>query len=224
MAYRKKVVPKKRAPARKRVSRPKPVRSIIPRNNPFPMQNVVKMRYCCVVQLNASAAGSDKWLFYANSIYDPDYTGAGHQPYGHDTWATVYNHYEVQKSRISCTFTSDNNTTTNTATQIVGIAIKDDLTVESNFDTIREAKGAHYGLMNVSSKKTITNGFNMKKMFPRTSSESSGAQFGANPTEQAIYQVFITGITGAVDPAPTNVMVTIDYTVRVWELKDLGQS
>jgi len=223
MAYRKKTGARKRAPRRKVAPRRRVPRAIV-RSNPFPLQNIVKMRYGCVIQLNASAAGSDKWLFYANSIYDPDYTGAGHQPYGHDTWASVYNHYEVQKSRISCTFTSDNNSTTNTATQIVGIAIKDDLTVESNFDTIREAKGAHYGLMNVSSKKTITNGFNMKKMFPRTSSESSGAQFGANPTEQAIYQVFITGITGAADPAPTNVMVTIDYTVRVWELKDLGQS
>jgi len=223
MVYRKKTGAKKRAPRRKAAPRRR-VPRMLARTNPFPLQQIVKMRYCCTQQLNASAGGSDKWIFCANNIFDPDQTGAGHQPYGHDTWQLVYNHYEVIKSRISVTFTADNNSVTNTATQIVGIAIKDDLTMESNFDTIREAKGAHYGLMNTQSKKTISNGYNMKRMFPRSSSTSTGSAFGSSPTEQAFFQCFVTGVNLAVDPAPTNLMVTIDYTVRLWELKDLGQS
>lgn len=30
-----------------------------------------------------------------NSIYDPDRTGVGHQPLGHDEWSTMYTRYRV---------------------------------------------------------------------------------------------------------------------------------
>ena len=32
-----------------------------------------------------------------NSIFDPDLSGTGHQPLGHDQWATFYNRYRVFK-------------------------------------------------------------------------------------------------------------------------------
>jgi len=38
-------------------------------------------------------------LYNMNSIFDPDRTGVGHQPYGHDTYQTLYNRYRVLKFR-----------------------------------------------------------------------------------------------------------------------------
>lgn len=40
------------------------------------------------------------YQFKANSIYDPDQTGVGHQPLGRDTWASIYNYYKVLETNI----------------------------------------------------------------------------------------------------------------------------
>jgi hypothetical protein len=46
--------------------------------------------------------GSER-VFSLNSIYDPDVTTAGHQPYGHDTYATMYSLYLVRSCRVQAT-------------------------------------------------------------------------------------------------------------------------
>jgi hypothetical protein len=45
--------------------------------------------------------------FKINSIYDPDLTGAGHQPLGRDTWAGIYDYYKVLETRVEVTMTSN---------------------------------------------------------------------------------------------------------------------
>jgi len=39
-----------------------------------------------------------------NSLYDPDYTAAGHQPYQYDLLTTVYSNYIVKSTFIDLTF------------------------------------------------------------------------------------------------------------------------
>jgi len=41
--------------------------------------------------------------FSLNSLYDPDITGSGHQPYGYDQLAALYKLYRVEGVRISIT-------------------------------------------------------------------------------------------------------------------------
>lgn len=38
---------------------------------------------------------SSDYVFTLNSIFDPNFTGVGHQPIGHDQWAAFYNRYRV---------------------------------------------------------------------------------------------------------------------------------
>jgi len=45
----------------------------------------------------ASAGGDYTYIFRLNSLFDPDYTGGGHQPMGHDELATLYDNYQVTK-------------------------------------------------------------------------------------------------------------------------------
>jgi len=63
---------------------------------------IVKMRYVTKLQL-ISSSGATHYNFRANSCYDPDYDGAGHQPMGFDQMALKYNHYQVLGSRIKVT-------------------------------------------------------------------------------------------------------------------------
>lgn len=43
-------------------------------------------------------------VFNLGSIFDPDYTGVGHQPAFHDQWATLYNRYRVIGVRYKVIF------------------------------------------------------------------------------------------------------------------------
>lgn len=50
----------------------------------------------------AITAGVPYWYFFnLNSPFDPNRTGVGHQPYGFDTLATIYNRYRVYKVSYS---------------------------------------------------------------------------------------------------------------------------
>jgi len=214
----------KRKPMNKRRPRKnaaKPRKWVVPRN-PFPLKTVAKLRYGATIRLDPALGASAVHLFRCNSIFDPDFTGVGHQPYGRDTYETIYNHYRVLKSRISCVFLP--NGTSSTGHMVCGIAIKDDPTVELGFDAIRESKGAHYKMVaDQSQKVTVTHGYNSKKAFPASVS-SLNSNMGTNPAEDYFFQVFTTSANSGIDPSSVDVVVTIEYTALFWELKDLGSS
>lgn len=45
------------------------------------------------------------YRFRLNSLYDPDVTGTGHQPYQYDTLTAIYQSYIVKKCFVDLTFT-----------------------------------------------------------------------------------------------------------------------
>lgn len=61
----------------------------------------VKHTYVEQLQLTPIAANSyTAYTFRTNSLFDPDYTSTGHQPYGYDSLAAQYSRYLVYKSTI----------------------------------------------------------------------------------------------------------------------------
>jgi len=222
MANAKPRYPKRKTnPKRKTYVRKPAKKWVIPRN-PFPLKTIAKLRYCTTVRLDSTTGASASHLFRAHSIFDPDFTGVGHQPYGRDTYSTIYNHYRVLKSRISAVFLP--NGTSSLGHNVVGVAVKDDPTVELGFDTIRECKGAHYKIVaDQTQKATVTNGYNAKKAFPAGLNNLNSAM-GTNPAEDYFFQIFSTSANNTLDPSSIDVVVTIEYTCLFWELKDLDQS
>lgn len=53
------------------------------------------MRYCDTIAWSLSAGTTQVQQFRMNSTFDPDVTGSGHQPYGRDQLAALFNHYRV---------------------------------------------------------------------------------------------------------------------------------
>lgn len=77
---------------------------------PFPQRYICKMKYAQDMITPASGLYS----FNLNSVFDPDQTGIGHQPYGMDQLTPLYHRYRV----IACGW----RVTTTTAGQTVQLA------------------------------------------------------------------------------------------------------
>jgi len=58
------------------------------------------LRYAQTNTIDVANFGISAQVFRANSLYDPDYTGTGHQPNGFDQLIAAYNHYTVVGCRI----------------------------------------------------------------------------------------------------------------------------
>lgn len=72
----------------------------------FPPSFKAKLKYADIY--TASTAGGSAVTtrqFNLNSVYDPDLTGTGHQPYGHDQLIAIYNRYRVYRTSWQITLT-----------------------------------------------------------------------------------------------------------------------
>lgn len=185
--------------------------------DPFPAVEKYQLRYCDTIAINGTAGSASSYLFRANSIYDPDYTGAGHQPYGHDQLEEIYNHYCVDSAIITVTPT--------TFTGVFGISVTDNAVVSSGFNTVKEQQATTMAMqthVNATHAITLKKNYNRHTSFPVY--KDTSAFMGGNPAEEAYFQLWVTGTDGGVDPANATFMVTITYNVTCYELKDLGSS
>ena len=71
----------------------------LPISRGFPVNQVVKLAYEDLITLSPGTARS-QYTFRGNSLFDPDYTGTGHQPRYFDQYAEVYSKYKVLSSSI----------------------------------------------------------------------------------------------------------------------------
>lgn len=213
----------------RRKNRKKEPRLVIQRSPVIADSQMVTMRYHESVLINPAAGLAGNYIFRANSIFDPNYTGAGHQPIGHDEWAVFYNKYAVVKSTIKASFVSQNDVAS-TGTALVGIGLQHDTFLEANPDTIIERRDATtkvmtalsaQGVATVVGKSYTPDRFFMTKHL--VDDPQLRAAFNMNPTADAYYNVFMAPLVGA-DVASTAVSVVIDYTVLLTDRTDLTGS
>ena len=81
----------------------------VKQGNAFPDRSLVKMRYADNYEMN-SVGGISSQIWRVNSIFDPDSTGVGHQPYSHDQWAALYNEYNVHGVKVDLRLTNNSST------------------------------------------------------------------------------------------------------------------
>lgn len=185
--------------------------------DPFPAKANYVLRYSDQITLNPGAGATPIYLFRANSIYDPDFTGVGHQPYGHDTLQTIYQSYVVDKAVITFTPTQFGNTVCT-----YGARVTEDNTAPS-FHLAREMKGTTIATTATGARGVpISRTYDRTKMWPVE--KDTSAQFGQNPTEQTYFELFMQGPNQTTDPGSVDYMVNITYYVTCFELNNLGSS
>lgn len=190
---------------------------------------IYKLRYNEYFSLASASPGDlTSYVFRANDIYDPNYSGIGHQPFLHDTLSTLYKSFVVIGAKI--TFRVCSSTTQHPC--MMGVFLSPDAAPSwsNNYGTIIEqGLGKHKSIITGAAMRTpvsVTHHFGANKFFNTNVSndiETYGATFGSSPTKQAYFYCWIQDITH--DTATSlNCNVTIDYIVKVSEPAVLPQS
>lgn len=86
---------------RRRVVKSRKYRRYRQLHTPLPKKLLLKQKYYTYIDLNPGIVTPAFHFFRANSIYDPDQTGVGHQPRGFDQIMPMYTHFTVIKSKIT---------------------------------------------------------------------------------------------------------------------------
>lgn len=196
-------------------------------NGPLAMRQIVKMRYSEDVNISAGAT-LGAYDFRANSIFDPNLTGTGHQPLGHDQWSVFYDHYVVLGAKCRVTLTQSSTAGSDIA--FFSLCLQDTSNTMISQSQIREQPRTAWTLVTSpyagQSSRTLAKNFSAKRFFGAKSVitwDKLGAQFGANPTEDALFRIFFQNMSG-LSAISLVANVTIDYIVMLSEPKILPQS
>jgi len=187
---------------------------------PLAQRYITKMKYCETFQMNLVSGYNYAWNL--NSIFDPNRTGTGHQPYGHDQFLGLYNRYRV----IGCSYTiqafNANNTivvTANPANELVTFATTDEAMENPRTKWISQSAG---GTM-----KVLRGNVYIPSLVGRTKQQYLAddryqAQMGASPNELAVLNISGQVINGA--DVSIDAVVTLNYIVEFFDIKHLAQS
>lgn len=171
-----------------------PSRTIVPsiRGMPFADRYFVKLRYCDDRNLSipASTVTATGHSYRINSLYDPDLTGVGHQPFGRDQIAQFYNKYRVFGVKYKWTLWN----TDSAVPLLIAVLPSNSSALDTDWNTIIErgyAKsivlppGGARGTMTMKGFASVAKVHGVKKNIVRT--DDTFAAFQANNPSREVY-------------------------------------
>lgn len=221
---KRKSAPKRALVRRKKFLRRKPRVLVNRALHPIPQRFITKMKYSEQFTTDSTTGA---YRFNLNSIFDPNQSGVGHQPYGFDTLATLYNRYRV----ISCGWRIQVNWQANQNAQpvLVGAIPANEVLTFSTLSELRENPRAKYINQNYGAETMVLKG---KSYLPSLVGRNK-AQYMADdryqavmttsPNELAILNV-MTGPNGLDTPGAATLQIVLEYTVEFFDIKHLAQS
>lgn len=189
-------------------------------------RKLVKLKYHEQLQMNPGVAGAPAtYVFSANGMYDPNISGAGHQPRGFDQMMSLYDHFTVIKSKCIVTFMKGASQNTSV---ITCISLRDTSTVEASMQDYIESRNTTFGSLVGAGNATrvLKKNFSAKQFLgrphPLSEDDLRGTTSG-NPTEQAYFHLAVAPTYG-VDTAAVDVSVLIEYIAILTEPQNPSSS
>lgn len=178
-----------------------------------------KLHYSDYGTVNPGVGGiASSITFNLSSIYDPNVSGAGHQPLGHDQLALLFERYQVWKVDFHIEFSVPSDT----SSCRVGYRVSDASTAVSSETELIENGNAEWALLTPAggSKDHVkfvgsvdipeVHGLSYKQYM---ANDDYGAVFGSNPTESAYFFIWADGL--GVDTNTMNVAYHFVYHTKV---------
>lgn len=197
-------------------------KSYVPRTigNGAPAGQMVTMKYCQQVNMTENVIGATEQVFRGFSIFDPDLSGIGEQPLGHDQWANLYKRYRVVGSSIRCVFKNIGVSSALPQSTTVAVCLTDSSTLIgdvatccemplSNWTMIGNADGG--GAVRELSLKAVPQHI-VKGDFGVKYDNDYTAEFGANPSLDSFYHIYIRTEGGS----NLSVRLRVLITYKVW--------
>lgn len=218
---KRRAAPKRSLIRRKRFAR-RPQQLVNRALHPIPQRFITKLKYSEVVSTGATFGN---FAMNLNSLWDPNSTGIGHQPYGFDQLATLYNRYRV----ISCGYRLQLGLGTTTIPITLTAMPANTAVVATTASEIRENPRAKYilqapggGAMTLSGKCYIPSLVGRTKA-QYMADDRYQAEVTTSPAELAILnlQTFNTADSAV---GGVSIQVLMEYTVEFFDIKSLGQS
>lgn len=170
-------------------------------------------------------------VYSGTGLYDPDYTGAGHQPMGFDQFMALYQYFRVSASKIVVR-TLDNGTTANAVQHeqsIVPTVSPTDL-VTADPEQVREMPFSKWRLVSTHTGRGSTvqsNYMTYKKIIGRTPGGLGTNQYGsvgANPGSNFFWHINGQTIDESTTMTDVYCYVTLTYYVEFSGRVTLAQS
>lgn len=213
-----KYVSKKRVPSKLNKPYTKINRMLVPE------RVFTTLRYSEVLTLTCPVVGALTPYIFQTSIFDPDFSGGGHQPLWRDQLATLYNRYRVFGMKYKVVW---KNTQINQLS-VAYVKHSDNSTTETNFNTLSERReGRAVALDSANGRCNYSSGYlSIPKAYGISKKEfydDDGfiSVIGASPTKMAYLHLYLMSLLAN---AVFNVFVTIDYYVEFTDRVDIAGS
>lgn len=199
--------------------------AVVSRTSPLPDRYLTKLHYSQLITL-AYAGALTRNQFRMNSIFDPDYSGVGHQPMGHDELAVLYNKYRVRGCKYHLMFS---NTDQNYQAEVV-VQHRPNTVLSGSFQDALESPYRQYkvlgaegsGVRSISGYHDVAKVYGSKKSVINTD-DSFWANVGANPNSTTYMNIYAQNQATAI-ALTILVRVQLTYYVEFFERKILGGS
>lgn len=196
---------------------------------PYAQRYICKMKYAESVTVTTGGGTNARYAFNLNSIFDPNRTGTGHQPYGHDQAQTIYNRYRVIGCKWAVSVSNISNTIQYQNCQLSALPANTDSGFVLNSE-IRENPRARYLVQSTQAPvRTLTGYVDIKSLMGRNKSQYMAddnyqAQFGASPSELAVLNIQAGNLADLPETQTYAFMVELVYTVECFDGKVLPAS
>lgn len=223
MAKTKKTKAGKRKHARKTaIGRNPRMSTVTVRNgtNPFPDKLYTKLKYTDVKDFGTVSVGAQQYRM--NSIYDPDATSTGHQPYGHDSYGSIFQQYRVHRCDWRVRFV---NASSDVPFICVVNSLPDNATYGSSSQILllSESADVKSGLASYRNKECVLSGsalirdiVGMTKAQYMNADTLTPALFGFNPQQNCMLNIGAT-TSDQTTTARLIVYVDIEYWVEMFD-------
>lgn len=198
---------------------------------PFAQRYITKMKYAESLNIVGPALGGlTQYAFNLNSIFDPNRTGFGHQPYGHDTMATLYNRYRVIKCNYVISGLAIGGTTGDSYGIIAAMPANEVAVVTGGVAEVQENPKVKFITQAPNDGSKVLRGtVNLPSLMGRTTQQYIAddrfqATFGSSPSELGVLNIFAGLLNGNSEQITTKLNVVLEYTVECFDFKQLPQS
>lgn len=189
--------------------------------NGFPEVLRTTLRYQDNYTLTSSSGSAAQNVFRLNSLFDPDFTGTGHQPLYYDQLSVIYAYYRVRYAKLHVMFLplTDDTEITTTGPYQVGVAANGTSSFSSTVTTLAEQNNSKSALLGrdksavpVSMSTTF---IPMRDLGVSLMDDTIGSTIGGNPGKPyfgCIYAADLNLTNGSV-----KAVVTITFDVEFYQ-------